>query len=127
VALETLRRLGLEVKLAPLGFNRHQLSAAIGVIVGRMVHPGSELATRQWLARRSGLGELLDYDFETLDLNRFYRVSDRLLAHRATLEALLYQQEHELFGLAETITLSATAPALLWAACSCAALSPTSL
>ncbi|MBP8789286.1 MAG: hypothetical protein KBH41_17820 [Azonexus sp.] len=35
----------MDVKLAPLGCNRHQLGAAIGAIVGRMVHPGSELAT----------------------------------------------------------------------------------
>jgi hypothetical protein len=105
VALEALRRLSLDVKLAQLGFNRHQLSAAIGVIVGRMVRPGSELATHQWLQQRSGLGELIDDDFAALDLNRFYRVSDQLLAHRATLEAFLYQQECDLFSLTETITL----------------------
>jgi len=105
VALEALRRLGLDVKLAQLGFNRHQLSAAIGVIVGRMVRPGSELATHQWLQQRSALGALLDDDFATLDLHHFYRVSDRLLAHRATLEAFLYQQECDLFALSETITL----------------------
>jgi len=105
VALEALRRLGLDVKLAQLGFNRHPLGAAIGAIVGRMVHPGSELATHQWLQQRSGLGELLDYDFAALDLNQLYRVSDRLLAHRATLESFLYQQERDLFALAETITL----------------------
>ncbi len=105
VALEALRQLGLECKLAELGFNRHQLAAAIGVIVGRMVQPGSELATHQWLQQRSGLGELLDYDFARLDLNRLYRVSDQLLAHRAALEAHLYQQELDLFSLEETITL----------------------
>ncbi len=105
VALEALRRLSLDVKLAELGFNRHQLSAAIGVIVGRMVRPGSELATHQWLQQRSGLGELLDYDFEDLDLNRFYRIAERLLAHHATLEGFLYRQECDLFSLSETITL----------------------
>ena len=105
VALEALRRLGLDRKLVELGFNRHQLSAAIGTIIGRMVQPGSELATHQWLQQRSGLGELLDYDFSTLDLTRLYRVSDQLLAHRAALEAHLYQQERDLFSLAETITL----------------------
>jgi len=105
VALEALRRLGLDRKLEELGFNRHQLSAAIGTLVGRMVQPGSELATYQWLQQRSGLGELLDYDFGTLDLMRLYRVSDQLLAHRAALEAHLYRQERDLFALAETITL----------------------
>ncbi len=105
VALEALRRLGLDRKLVELGFNRHQLSAAIGTLVGRMVQPGSELATHQWLQQRSGLGELLDYDFSGLDLMRLYRVSDQLLAHRAALEAHLYQQERDLFALTETITL----------------------
>ena len=105
VALEALRRLGLDRKLVELGFNRHQLSAAIGTIVGRMVQPGSELATHQWLQQRSGLGELLDYDFSALDLTRLYRVSDQLLAHRAALETHLYRQECDLFSLSETITL----------------------
>jgi hypothetical protein len=50
-----------------------------------MVQPGSELATHQWLQQRSGLGELLDDDFGTLDVMRLYRVSDQLLAHRAAL------------------------------------------
>jgi hypothetical protein len=105
VALEALRRLGLDRKLVELGFNRHQLSAAIGTIVGRMVQPGSELATHQWLQQRSGLGELLDDDFSALDLTRLYRVSDQLLAHRAALDAHLYQQERDLFALCETVTL----------------------
>ena len=105
VALEAVRRLGLDRRLVELGFNRHQLSAAIGTIVGRMVQPGSELATHQWLQQRSGLGELLDYDFSALDLTRLYRVSDQLLAHHAALEAHLYQQERDLFSLTETITL----------------------
>ena len=105
VALEALRRLGLDRKLVALGFNRHQLSAAIGTIIGRMVQPGSELATHQWLQQRSGLGELLDDDFSALDLTRLYRASDQLLAQRAALEAHLYQQECDLFSLAKTVTL----------------------
>jgi len=105
VALAAAQQVGLEVKLTALGFNRHQLAAALGLIVGRMVYPASELATPQWLQQRSGLGELLGYDFSTLDLNHLYRVSDRLLAHRATLEDSLYQQERDLFALEETITL----------------------
>ena len=69
VALAAAQQVGLEVKLTALGFNRHQLAAALGLLVGRMVYPASELATPQWLQQRSGLGELLGYDFSTLDLN----------------------------------------------------------
>lgn len=70
-----------------------------------MVRPGSELASHQWLQQRRGLGELLDDDFEDLDLNRCYRIADRLLAHHATLEAFLFRQECDLLSLSETITL----------------------
>lgn len=105
VALAAAERLGLEAKLMALGLPRHQVAAALGLIIGRMVFPASERATHPWLTQRSGLGELLDDDFTALDLNRLYRVSDQLLAHRQALEEHLYQQERDLFSLQETITL----------------------
>jgi hypothetical protein len=37
-----------------------------------------ELATHAWLQATSGLGELIDYDFEGMSLDRFYQVSDQL-------------------------------------------------
>jgi len=77
-ALSAMRQCGLEDKLAELGLNRPQIAAAVGNIVGRMAHPGSELATHAWLQQRSGLGELMDFDFEAMDLNRLYRASDAL-------------------------------------------------
>ena len=105
VAVAAIQQLGLEAKLQALGFNRHQLPAALGLIVGRMVYPGSELATHGWLQQRSGLGELLGYDFSATALTRLYRVSDQLLKHQAALEGYLYQQERDLFAFEETITL----------------------
>ena len=105
VALAAAEQLGLAAKLEALGFNRHQLPVALGLIVGRMVRPGSELATHGWLQCHSGLGELLGYDFATTALSRLYRVSDQLLRHQAELEAYLYQQERDLFAFEETITL----------------------
>ena len=98
VALGALQQLGLDRKLKALGFNGQDAAAAIGVIVARMVQPGSELSTHAWLQQRSGLGELLGHDFNTTQLNRFYRVSDRLLKHRSALEAHLYHQERDLFA-----------------------------
>ena len=105
VALSAVQQLGLDLKLEALGFNRHQLPVAIGLIVGRMICPGSELATHDWLQQRSGLGELLGYDFGATTLSRLYRVSDQLLKHQRALEAHLYQQERDLFAFEETITL----------------------
>ena len=73
VALEALRRLGLDVKLAELGLNRHQLHAAIGVIVWLM----ARIVAASW-RRTNGCNSAvalgrLDYDFSGLDLRRLYR------------------------------------------------------
>ncbi len=105
VALSALRQVALDQKLTELGFTRPQLSAAIGTIIGRMVAPGSELATHAWLHEQTGLGELIDYDFDNTKLTRLYRVSDQLLQHKEALEAHLYNRERSLFEFDEAITL----------------------
>ena len=103
--LEALRYLGLDTKLKELGFNGPQTAAAIGTVIGRACEPGSELATHEWLQGRSGLGELIDYDYECLSQYSMYQVSDQLLKNKSTIENHLYEQERSLFGLQETITL----------------------
>ena len=105
VTLEALRFLGLDTKLKELGFNGPQAAAAIGTIIGRCCQPGSELATYAWLQERSGLGELIDFDFNSLSVYGLYQVSDQLLKKKAAIEQYLYQKERGLFGLRETITL----------------------
>lgn len=47
VALAAWRQMGLDEKLAALGFSGPQRAAAIGNVIARMVVPGSELATYQ--------------------------------------------------------------------------------
>lgn len=105
VALAALRQVGLDRKLAALGFNGPQQAAAIGTLVARMAAPGSELATYQWLQERSVLGELIDFDCSGLDLMALYRISDQLLKHKAALEGFLYEQQRTLFDFEEVITL----------------------
>ena len=104
-ALTAMRRCGLEDKLSELGLNRAQIAAALGNIVARMAQPGSELATHAWLKDTSGLGELIDFDFQTMDLNRLYRASDALYKHREALQEHLFGQARSMFGLGQTITL----------------------
>lgn len=104
-ALSAMRQCGFEDKLAELGFNRPQIAAAVGNIVGRMAHPGSELATHAWLRQRSALGELIDFDFEAMDLNRLYRASDALYKHRDALQDHLFGAAKSLFGFTDTVTL----------------------
>lgn len=104
-ALCAMRQCGFEEKLAELGLNRPQIAAAVGNIVGRMARPGSELATHAWLQQRSALGELIDFDFESMDLNRLYRASDTLYKHRDALQDHLFGAAKSLFGFADTVTL----------------------
>lgn len=105
LALHAVKQLTLDDKLKALGFNQHQLAAALGNIIGRMAAPASELATHGWLQTTSGLGDLIDYDFEGMSLDRLYQASDLLWKHKEAIEAHLYQQERDLFGFNETITL----------------------
>jgi len=104
-ALCAMRQCGFEDKLSALGLNRPQIAAAVASVVARMAHPASELATHAWLQQHSGLGELINFDFEAMDLNRLYRASDLLYKHRDALQDHLFTQAQSLFGLSPTITL----------------------
>lgn len=105
VSYQTLHRLQLDEKMKELGFNKHQVSAAIATIVGRMVEPGSELSTHFWLQNHSGLGELIGYDYEGMSLTRIYQIADLLSKHKKEIEQHLYERERSLFSFEETITL----------------------
>lgn len=91
--------------LQALGLTGPQRAQIVGAIIGRMAAPGSERATHRWLGERSGLGELLDLDFEALPLVPFYRAADGLMRHRAAIEQRLFARVSELFALEWTVTL----------------------
>ena len=105
VGLEACRQVGLDNKLEALGFTGPQRAAAMGTIIGRMASPGSERHTCAWLQERSGLGELIDYDFGSMSLMQLYRVSDQLFQNKESLESFLYARERSLFDFDEVITL----------------------
>ena len=89
LALHAVRQLQLDQKLTALGFNKIDSAAALGSIIGRMIIPGSELQTHDWLQTHTALGELLDHDYGSTSLTRLYTISDTLLKHQAALEAFL--------------------------------------
>ena len=105
VGLATFRKLGLDSLLTEFGFNQNQVNLAILSVVGRLVHPASELRTRRWAQNLSALDELLGTDFRHLSHNALYRISDLLLAHKDAIEAHLTQRERDLFALEEKIIL----------------------
>ncbi len=105
VALWAMAQVDFVALLQGLGLTGPQRAAVLGVIVGRLAAPGSELATQRWLCERSALGELLDVDFEAMSLMQFYRAADVLMRHREAIEGALFARVSELFGLDWSVTL----------------------
>lgn len=105
LGLWAMAQLDVVALLEELGLTGPQRAAVLGVILGRMAAPASELATQRWLCERSALGELLDVDFEAMSLMQLYRASDVLMRHREAIEAALFARVSELFGLDCTVTL----------------------
>ena len=105
VGLHGALSIGLPEVLMGVGFNQTQIATALASIVGRMINPGSEEATWNWLTKRSALGELLDVDFSQMSVMRLHRISDDLVEHRETIEAALFGQIRTVFALEETIAL----------------------
>jgi transposase len=105
LALSAVKESELFECLTTLGFNRSQLHAAIGNVVGRMLQPGSELSTHAWLQKHSALGDLLGFDYEKQGLSALYRAADLLWANHEVIETHLYQRHVALFGIEECITL----------------------
>lgn len=105
VGLWAMAQVDFVEQLETLRLTGPQRAAVLGVILGRMAAPGSELATQRWLCQRSGLGELLDVDFEAMSLMQLYRAADVLMRHRETLERVLFTRLTGLFGLDWLVTL----------------------
>jgi len=105
VANEAFRRLGFPEILAGLGLKKEQIDQAALLIIGRLLHPGSERETALWGKEISALGELLGADYRRLSNNALYRLSDELVRHRDEIESLLAARERETLGLGEKILL----------------------
>ncbi len=105
IVYETIKELEIDRKLRSLGLNRLQLAVALGVIAGRMIVPGSERATHQWLQNITGMDELMGVDFSSVSLDSVYKASDLLLKNKEALEGHLRRTEGQLFALEEKIIL----------------------
>ena len=105
LALWAMQQVQFMALLARLGLNGPQRAAAVGSVIARMAAPGSERAAYGWLCDRSGLGELLGVDYETMSLMQLYRASDALVGHQQAIEQHLFSQVSDLFGLQTTVTL----------------------
>ena len=105
VVYETIRELEVDRKLKKLGLSDLQTAVALGVMAGRMIAPGSERATHQWLQSITGLDELMGVDLSGVSLDSVYKASDLLLKNKDALEEHLRRTERQLFDLEEKIIL----------------------
>ena len=90
--------------LKELNFSEKEINYAKMLIVGRLVHPGSERETVRWLKENSGLSELLETDIKIYD-NALHRVSKLLVKHHKEIEKKLSARAKTIFSLEETIIL----------------------
>lgn len=104
LGLHAWRRLGMPETLERLGFNAAQRNAAAASVINRLDEPCSENGLPAWVAS-SSLVDLLGDDVLRGGEDRFYRISDKLLANRDALEEHLRERQTQIFGLRRTILL----------------------
>lgn len=104
VGWQIWQRLSLPELLGTLGFNRSQAQAAAISVINRLVDPTSEHSLLDWY-RRTGLPELLGNKLRGAGDDRFYRVSDLLLARQSAIEAHLREKQSSMFNLNRTVLL----------------------
>jgi transposase len=103
--LNMANQLELPKQLKKLGLSTTDASTALGSIIARAVYPDSERSTYAWLCNDSGLGELIDFDFNNIPLGKLYKVSDKLLKHKNALENYLEAVESDFHGYNSAIAL----------------------
>lgn len=104
LGLHAWDQLGMPDLLEALGFNRSQRDAAAASVINRLSDPVSENGLANWV-RTSSLVDLLGQPLARARRDRFYRVSDRLLAHQRRIEAHLREAQARHFGLQRTLVL----------------------
>lgn len=82
--------------LKNLGFNALERSIAEATVIGRLIAPGSELSTWNWIRKQSSIGELTEKSLDKLGLNRLYNISDKLSDYKEEIEKHLLDRENKL-------------------------------
>lgn len=103
VGLHAWKQLKMDPLLAALGFNPAQAMAATVSVINRLVAPVSEHGLLKWLPT-SSLADLLGEDVYRGE-DRYYRVSDKLLAHQEAIETHLRNAVAIHFGFQRAVVL----------------------
>lgn len=104
IGLHAWNALGMPQTLEQLGFNSAQQHAAAVSVINRLTDPAHEHRLGEWFAQ-TGLPELFEQPGGIPSDDRYYRVSDRLLASKEKIEHHLQRQQQALYDLDRTILL----------------------
>ncbi len=105
VADSTWRRLDFDGVLTECGFNQKQICLAKSIIVGRLIYPGSDYRTWQWLQKKTALLEMLPVDLASTGKDLFYEIADEIYRKKPKLERALRDRETTLFSFRTTLLL----------------------
>lgn len=104
VVISQMNEYGFDTILNRLDFTKDQITYSKMLIVGRMVHPGSERETVRWLSETSGARELLGGEVKLYD-TALHRTAVLLWENHAAIEQELSARAREIFSLKETVIL----------------------
>ena len=105
IAAQTWELLEFDEILGECGFNKKEQALAAAAIWGRLIKPGSDLATWRWLREESSLSEFFPADISRVHKDRIYEIADKLLANKDFLENKLYERQNEIFPDRESLFL----------------------
>lgn len=98
-------KLGFDYILESCGFDLKELSIAKAVILGRLIHPQSEISTWRWFQQSTALIEMTPIDLSSVGKDLFYEIGDLLFAHKEKIEQELFSQEKSKFSLEKRVFL----------------------
>lgn len=104
VAVGSIREYEFDRVLKEIGFTGKEVDYAKLLVVGRLVHPASELETARWINENSAVCELIGTDVPVYDIV-LHRNACLLLQHHEAIEQKLSQTARGLFDLKETVIL----------------------
>ena len=98
-------KLDFDTILKDCGFDLKQLSIAKAIILGRLIHPQSEIGTWRWFQNSISLIEMTPVDLFDTGKDLFYETGDLLFVHKEEIEKALFDKEQREFSLKKRVFL----------------------
>lgn len=98
------KKLEMDKYLINNGVSKYVLPVIEGLVIGRLIDPGSERYTKEWAENRTAMYEITGEPLRN-SLNSYYRAGDTIYSLKDGIEKYLSRKEKDLFSLSEKIIL----------------------